>query len=154
MVHSLQTGSTAPAFSGVDTHNTPIALKDFQGKKILLYFYPKDDTPGCTKQACNLRDNLKLLEKNNIQIIGVSTDSSDSHQKFSEKYQLPFPLIADTDKKIATLYGVYGEKNNYGKTYMGIHRTSFLIDEKGIILHIFKRPKTDAHAEEILRILN
>lgn len=154
MAHSLQKGSTAPAFSGVDTHNKPISLKDFQGKKILLYFYPKDDTPGCAKQACNLRDNLSLLEKNNIQIIGVSTDSSESHQKFSEKYQLPFPLIADTDKKIATLYGAYGKKINYGKTYMGISRTSFLIDEKGIIIHIFQCPQTGSHAEEVLRILN
>jgi peroxiredoxin Q/BCP len=115
-----------------------------------VYFYPKDDTAGCTKQACNLRDNWKKLEKKGVQVIGVSPDDNDSHKKFAAKYKLPFPLLPDPNKKIIEKYGVWGEKKLYGKTFDGLHRTTFLIDEAGKIVHVFKRPKVDQHADEIL----
>lgn len=147
---SLTIGKKAPAFSGVDQNGETIALKDFKGKKIVLYFYPKDDTPGCTAQACNLRDNHSDLLKKGFVVIGVSADSVKKHKKFEEKYDLPFSLIADEDKKIVEAYGVWGEKKFMGKTYMGITRTTFLIDETGKIKSIITKPDTKNHAAEVL----
>ncbi len=147
----LEVGKKAPDFTGKDQDGNKVKLSDFKGKRIALYFYPKDDTPGCTKQACSLRDGFKELEKNNIVVLGVSNDDAESHQKFIEKYDLPFTLIADTDKKIVNKYGVYGERNLYGNKFMGIKRTTFLIDENGEIVKIFKRVKVDEHADEILK---
>lgn len=149
----LKPGSKAPAFSGTDQQENNIALKDFKGKKVVLYFYPKDDTPGCTAQACNLRDNYAALQKAGIQVIGVSTDSVKSHKKFEQKYELPFPLIADEDRKIVEAYGVWGEKKFMGRTYMGTHRTTFLISETGKIELIITKPDTKNHAQEILASL-
>lgn len=150
---ALKIGSKAPAFSGTDQNGNKIALKDFKGQKVALYFYPKDDTPGCTAQACNLRDNYKALQKAGIQVIGVSTDSVKSHKKFEQKYELPFPLIADEDMKIVEAYGVWGEKKFMGRTYMGTNRTTFLIDEAGKIAHIISKPDTKNHTAEILESL-
>lgn len=149
----LVEGDKAPAFSGTDQDGRKISLKDFLGKKIVLYFYPKDDTPGCTMEACNLRDNYEQLTEEGFEVIGVSADSITSHKKFEAKYKLPFHLIADPDKKIINLYGVWGEKNMYGIKTMGLKRTTFLIDEKGFIFKIFRRPKTKVHSEEILAAL-
>lgn len=148
---SLEPGDKAPAFSEMDTEGNLINLKDFKGKKLALYFYPQDDTPACTTQACNIRDNFSLLKKEGIEIIGVSPDSAESHKNFSKKYNLPFILIPDPEHKIINKYGVWGEKNMYGKIYEGLLRTTFLIDEKGIIQKIIKRPKNKAHAEEIIQ---
>lgn len=151
---SLKIGSKAPAFSGNDQNGNKIALKDFKGKKVVLYFYPKDDTPGCTAQACNLRDNYQDLLKSGMQIVGVSVDSVKSHKKFEQKYELPFPLIADEDKKIVEAYGVWGEKKFMGRTYMGTNRVTFLIDEQGKINHIISKPDTKNHTAEILAAWN
>lgn len=148
----LQTGSKAPDFQAKTQTGQDLKLSQFLGQKIALYFYPKDDTPGCTKQACNLRDNYTALLKNNIQVIGVSIDSADSHQKFITKYNLPFPLITDSDQTIVQLYHVWGEKNNYGKKYMGTHRVTYLIDEQGIIQYVFPKVQTENHAEQILQV--
>jgi|SRR5690606_8486378 len=148
---SLEPGDKAPAFSEKDTEGNLINLKDFKGKKLALYFYPQDDTPACTTQACNIRDNFSLLKNEGIEIIGVSPDSAESHKNFSKKYNLPFILIPDPEHKIINKYGVWGEKNMYGKIYEGLLRTTFLIDEKGIIQKIIKRPKNKAHAEEIIQ---
>lgn len=150
---SLKPGSKAPAFSGVDQNGHTISLKDYKGKQVALYFYPKDDTPGCTAQACNLRDNYDALLKAGIQVIGVSTDSVKSHKKFEQKYELPFPLIADEDKQIVEAYGVWGEKKFMGRTYMGTSRTTFLIGADGKISHIISKPDTKNHTAEILEIL-
>jgi thioredoxin-dependent peroxiredoxin len=147
---SLTPGQKAPAFSGVDQNGNTIALKDFKGKKIVLYFYPKDDTPGCTAQACNLRDNYTHLLNKGFVVVGVSTDSVKKHKKFEEKYELPFSLIADEDKKIVESYGVWGEKKFMGKTYLGITRTTFLIDEKGKIKAVIEKPDTKNHSAEVL----
>ena len=147
----LQEGDKAPDFKSKDQNGAPIALKDFKGKKVVLYFYPEDDTPTCTIEACNLRDNYALLKKKGFVILGVSPDDEKKHKKFEEKYNLPFTLIADPEKKIIEKYGVWGEKNMYGRKYMGLHRTTFLIDEKGIIVKIFKKPKSKIHSEEIVQ---
>jgi peroxiredoxin Q/BCP len=147
----LAAGTKAPAFSGKTFGGDAVKLSDFKGQKVALYFYPKDDTPGCTKQACNLRDNVTLLQKNGIAVVGVSPDDNASHEKFADKYSLPFPLLPDPNKKIIEKYGVWGEKTLYGKTFMGLQRTTFLIDEQGVIQHVFKRPKVAEHAEEILK---
>lgn len=146
----LQAGAKAPLFSGVDQDGNKISLADFKGQKVVVYFYPEDDTPTCTIQACNLRDNYGLLTKNGFKVIGVSPDDVKSHQKFREKFSLPFTLIADPQHKIIEKYGVWGEKNLYGRNYMGLHRTTFVIDEKGIIEKVYLRPKNKAHAEEIV----
>jgi peroxiredoxin Q/BCP len=146
----LKIGDVAPVFSGQDQNEQTISLDNYKGKKIVLYFYPKDDTPGCTAQACNLRDNHEDLLKSGIQVVGVSADSIKSHVKFSEKYHLPFPLIADENKEIIQQYGVWGEKKFMGKVYDGIHRTTFLINEDGIIAGIIDKPNTKNHTEEIL----
>jgi len=147
----LREGDKAPAFTGKDQNGKQISLSDYKGKKLVLYFYPEDDTPTCTVQACNLRDNYALLKKEGIAVAGVSPDDETSHRKFEAKYDLPFTLIADPGHNIIDKYGVWGEKQLYGRKYMGIHRTTFLIDEKGVIRKIFLRPKNKAHAEEIAK---
>ena len=146
----LKEGSKAPIFKAVDQDGKAISLADYKGKKVILYFYPKDDTPGCTAQACNLRDNYSLLLKKGYQVIGVSTDSIKSHKKFEEKFQLPFPLVSDEDKKIVDKYNLWGEKKFMGRTYMGTTRTTFLIDETGKIVKIIAKPDTANHTEEVL----
>lgn len=150
----LEKGDKAPDFKGVDQNEEVHSLAEYKGKKVVLYFYPKDNTPGCTAQACNLRDNYSSLIKKGFQIIGVSADSIKSHKKFEEKFDLPFPLIADEDKVIMNAYGVWGPKKFMGRTYDGIHRTTFLIDEKGKIKAIINKPNTKNHTEEILEIWN
>ncbi len=146
----LSEGDKAPLFTGNDQSGKKVALKDLRGKKVALYFYPEDDTPTCTIQACNLRDNFTLLHTRKIEILGVSPDTIDKHRQFREKFQLPFTLIADPQHTIINKYGVWGPKQLYGRKYMGLLRTTFLIDEKGIITKIFRRPKNKAHAEEIV----
>lgn len=150
MATHLQAGQKAPAFTGVDQDGNKLSLADLKGQKVVLFFYPEDDTPTCTVQACNLRDNYSLLKKNGFKIIGVSPNDEESHQKFREKFSLPFTLLADPEHKIIDKYGVWGEKNLYGRKYMGLHRTTFVIDEDGVIQKIFLRPKNKAHAEEIV----
>lgn len=148
---SLQTGDQAPAFEAADQNGQLVKLSDFAGKKVVLYFYPKDDTPGCTAQACNLRDNYESLLQAGYVILGVSVDDEKSHQKFIKKYELPFPLLADTDHKIVEAYGVWVEKNMYGKTYMGTARTTFVIDESGKIAQIIRKVDTKDHTSQILQ---
>jgi peroxiredoxin Q/BCP len=143
-------GAIAPQFSGVDQNGKTISLANYKGKKVVLYFYPKDNTPGCTVEACNLRDHDKLFQKSGYQIIGVSADSVASHIKFATRFGLPFPLIADTEKEICNLYGVWGEKTFLGKTFYGIKRTTFVIDENGIIEKIIDKVNTSAHTSQIL----
>lgn len=154
MATHLKEGEKAPAFSGKDQNGNKITLSAYKGQKLVLYFYPQDGTPACTTQACNLRDNYALLKNEGFVIIGVSPDDIDSHKKFGEKYQLPFPLLADPGHKIIEKYGVWGEKQLYGRKYMGLHRTTFVIDEKGFIRKIYLRPKNKEHAEEIIRNWN
>lgn len=151
MATHLQAGQKAPAFSGKDQKGNKVSLSDFKGQKVVLYFYPEDDTPACTVQACNLRDNYGALQQQGYAVIGVSPNDVASHQKFAAKYDLPFPLLADPEHKIIDQYGVWGEKNLYGRKFMGLLRTTFLIDEKGVIERIIGRPKTKVHTEEILR---
>ena len=146
----LKIGDKAPRFEGRDQNGKKIASSDFDEKKWVIYFYPKDQTPGCITQACNIRDNYNELLKQGIQIIGVSADTSKSHLNFIEKQNIPFPLIADEEKEIIKAFGVWGEKKFMGKIYDGIHRTTFLINVEGIIIGIIDKPKTKAHAEEIL----
>ncbi len=145
-----EAGDKAPLFTGKTQDGDTVSLSDYQGRKVALYFYPKDDTPGCTKQACNLRDGYQVLLEAGIAVVGVSTDDIASHSKFAEKYELPFPLVADPQKKVVESYGVYGEKNLYGRKFMGTKRTTFLIDENGVVVHVFKRPKVKEHTAEIL----
>ena len=144
-------GMKAPAFKGKDQNGNDISLADFKGKKVVLYFYPEDDTPTCTVEACNLRDNYALLRKEGFEILGVSPDDSKSHKKFEQKFSLPFTLIADPDHKIIDSYGVWGEKQLYGRKYMGLHRTTFLIDEKGVVRKVFLKPRSKQHAEDIVK---
>lgn len=147
----LSEGSKAPAFKGKDQNGKAVSLADFKGKKLVLYFYPQDDTPTCTVQACNLRDNFGLLRNKGFVVLGVSPDSIEKHKKFENKHELPFTLIADPEHSIIDKYGVWGEKQLYGKKYMGLHRTTFLIDEKGLIRKVFLKPKSKQHAEEIIQ---
>lgn len=149
MTH-LKVGDKAPNFEGLDQNGNRITMDDFEGQKIALYFYPKDNTPGCTKQACNLRDNYTEFQSNNYAVVGVSADSTTSHKKFEQKYNLPFPLIADTDKKIINAYGVWGEKKFMGRKFDGIHRVTFIIDENRNIENIIDRVKTKDHTAQIL----
>ena len=146
----LKEGDNAPDFAVKNQNGEEIKLSDFHGKKVVLYFYPKDDTPGCTKEACSLRDGFEQCKQNGIEILGVSTDDEQSHQKFISKYELPFTLLADTDHAVADLYESYGEKKFMGKTYDGVLRKTFLIDEAGKIVRIFDKVKVDEHADEIL----
>src|SRR4051812_49358488 len=144
-------GNKAPNFKGQDQDGNTVSLADFKGKKVALFFYPEDDTPTCTIQACNLRDNFGLLTQNDVTVLGVSPDEEKKHKKFETKYGLPFVLISDPEHRIIDKYGVWGEKQLYGRNYMGLHRTTFLIDEKGVIRKIFLRPKNKQHAEEIIK---
>jgi len=150
MTHLIE-GTKAPVFKGKDQNGKAVSLSDYKGKKVVLFFYPEDDTPTCTIQACNLRDNFELLKKNGFVVLGVSPDEEKKHKKFEAKYDLPFTLIPDTDHSIIDKYGVWGEKQLYGRNYMGLHRTTFLVDEKGVIRKIFTRPKNKQHAEEIIK---
>lgn len=147
----IKEGSKAPDFTAKDQNGNKIKLSDFRGQKVVLYFYPKDDTPGCTKEACSFRDAYSVFKKKGIKVLGVSVDDEKSHQKFIEKYKLPFDLIADTDKKIVEKYGVWGEKSMYGKKYMGTLRKTFLIDENGKIVKIFDKVNVSEHADEVLK---
>lgn len=147
----LKEGDKAPAFSAEDQDGKKISLKDYAGTKVVLYFYPQDDTPTCTVEACNLRDNYSPLLDAGFKIIGVSPDSISDHTRFRKKYNLPFTLLSDPDKGIIEKYGVWGEKNLYGRKYMGLFRTTFLINEQGVITKIFKKPKSKIHSEEILK---
>ena len=146
----LKSGSTAPAFTTKDAAGRTVKLKDFKGQKVVLYFYPKDDTPGCTKEACSFRDDFATFKKRGINVLGVSPDSEASHKKFADKFKLPFTLLSDPDHAIAEAYGTYGEKKFMGRTYMGILRTTFLIDEKGKIKKVFEKVKPNEHAREVL----
>jgi peroxiredoxin Q/BCP len=147
---TLKAGDTAPEFEAKIETGESIKLSDYKGKKVVLYFYPKDNTPGCTAQACNLRDNYEDLQANGYVVLGVSQDSEKSHQKFIDKQSLPFPLIADEDHTVHNLYGTWGEKQMYGKTYMGTLRTTFVIDEEGKITEVIEKVKTKDHTAQII----
>jgi peroxiredoxin Q/BCP len=147
---SLTEDMPAPPFEGVDQNGNTIRLQDLRGRKVILYFYPKDNTPGCTKEACNLRDNYAALQEAGYTIIGVSADTIESHKKFAEKYKLPFSLLADPEKKIISAYQAWGKKKLYGKEYEGTLRITYLIDENGIISRIIKNVKPEQHASQIL----
>ena len=149
----LVEGNAAPDFTGINQNGETISLSGLKGKKLILYFYPKDDTPGCTAEACNLNDNYDFWISKGYLVVGISPDSEASHQKFVRKYGLKFNLIADTSKQILEAYGVWGEKSNYGKTYMGVIRTTFVIDEKGIIEKIFNKVDTKEHTSQIVKDL-
>ena len=152
----LEIGAKAPDFTLFDKDGNTVSLSDFSGKKVVLYFYPKDNTSGCTAEACSLRDNYAELKAKGYEVIGVSVDNEKSHQKFIEKYELPFTLIADTDKKLVEAMGVWGEKSMYGRKYMGTFRTTFILNEEGVVEQIFlpKEIKTKTHGEQILAKIN
>ena len=147
----VKEGEAAPEFEARDAEGNTVRLSDLRGQKVALYFYPKDDTPGCTKEACSLRDGHSELTRRGIKVIGVSTDDEKSHRKFAEKYSLPFTLLADTDHKVADAYGVYGEKKFMGRTYDGVHRKTFLIDEQGRVRKVFDKVNVEEHADEVLK---
>ena len=146
----LKAGDKAPDFEAKDQNEKTVKLSDFRGKKVVLYFYPQDNTPTCTVEACNLRDNYSTLKSKGYEVLGVSPDSSKKHTNFIKKYSLPFTLLADENNEIIESYGVWGEKTTFGKTYMGVYRTTFIIDEKGIIERIIDEVKAKEHAEQIL----
>ncbi len=146
----VKEGSTAPAFDTRDGEGNSVRLKDLRGQKVVLYFYPKDDTPGCTKEACSFRDAFADFKKAGIKVLGISTDNEASHKKFARKFDLPFTLLTDTDHSISEAYGTYGQKKFMGRSYMGVHRKTFLIDKKGKIKKIFEKVKPDEHAREVL----
>jgi len=150
----LKEGDQAPDFAVPDQEGNVVRSKDLRGKKIVLYFYPKDDTPGCTKEACSFRDSFAKFKRRGIELFGVSLDSEKSHQKFINKFSLPFRLLADTDRKLSESFGTYGEKKFMGRTYMGNNRMTFLIDEKGKIKKIFSKVKPEDHADEVLSAFN
>ena len=150
----LKIGDQAPDFSIKDQDGADVTLNDFKGKKLVIYFYPKDNTPGCTAQACNIRDNYEEIQEKGISILGVSADTERKHQNFIEKFDLPFPLLADTELEMINLYGVWGEKKFMGRVYDGIHRTTFIMDESHKIIGIIEKPKTKDHTAEILAIYN
>lgn len=147
---TLKEGEKAPAFSGKDQNGKKISLSDYKGKKLVLYFYSEADSPTCTIESCNLRDNYSLLKKNGFEVVGVSPDDEKKQKKFEVKYKLPFPLIADTSHDVLEKYGVWDQKKLFGREYMGVLRTTFVIDEKGIINKVFSKPKNKAHAQEII----
>ncbi len=147
---TLKEGDKAPHFVLEDGEGNKVKLSDFKGKKVVLYFYPRDDTPGCTTEACNFRDNIEKLKRSNAEVLGVSNDDPESHTKFKNKYHLNFRLLSDTDKKVSDAYGVYEEKEKFGNKYWGITRSTFVIDEKGYIKKIFYRVNPEAHIEDIL----
>ena len=146
----IKEGDAAPDFTARDAEGNEVKLADLRGQKVVLYFYPKDDTPGCTKEACSFRDAHDVYGEKGIKVLGVSLDDEASHQKFASKYQLPFTLLADTDHSISDAYGVYGEKNYMGKSYMGVSRKTFLIDEQGNVKKVFDKVNVDEHADEVL----
>ncbi len=146
----IEAGAKAPAFSAMDDEGKPVRLKDYSGQIVVLYFYPKDDTSGCTTQACGLRDVWDDLQADGIVVLGVSPDSVASHEKFKAKYNLPFSLVADPDHTIAEAYGVWGQKSMYGRTYFGIHRTTFIIDGRGVVRSVFLKVKPKGHAAQVL----
>lgn len=149
----IEENKKAPQFTLPDQNGNKVSLKDFVGKKVVLYFYPKDNTPGCTKEACDFRDSIEDFKKIKTIVLGVSPDSVESHKKFAEKYDLPFPLLSDPDKKVLQKYGVWKEKSMYGRKYMGVERTTVVIDEKGKILKIFPRVKVKGHVDEVKKAL-
>src|SRR5919109_715084 len=149
----LKVGDKAPAFSLKNTEGKTVKLSDYKGKKVILYFYPKDNTPGCTKEACGFRDNFARFRQLNVEILGVSIDSEKSHKGFVQKHGLPFTLLADADKRLVEAYGVWGEKRLYGKKYMGTNRVTYLIDESGRVAAVFPKVKPETHAEELLAVL-
>ena len=149
---TLKVGDKAPAFSGIEQNGNKISLSDFKGRKLVLYFYPEDDSPTCTIQACSLRDNYSLLKAKGFEVVGVSPDDATMHKQFETKFSLPFTLIEDPSHKILKKYGVWDKKLMFGHRYMGVLRTTFIIDEKGIIRKIFLRPKNKAHGDEIVRL--
>jgi peroxiredoxin Q/BCP len=151
MTIELEKGMKAPAFALKDQHGNKVALKDFKGQKVALFFYPEDDTPTCTVEACNLRDNYALLKKQGIEVLGISPDDEQKHQRFIEKFTLPFTLLADPTMKVINDYGVWGEKNMYGRKYMGLKRTTFLINEDGKIHEIIKKVLSKKHTEQVLK---
>jgi peroxiredoxin Q/BCP len=150
----LKEGQSAPAFTAKDQEGNDVSLAQFAGKTVVLYFYPKDDTPGCTAEACDFRDNYQGLSAKDIVVLGVSVDDEKSHKKFITKHSLPFTLLADTDKKIVEAYGVWGEKSMYGKTYMGTNRKTFIIDKEGVIAHIINKVDTKNATAQVLELLN
>ncbi len=150
---SLKSGDKAPEFASVDQNGKQISLSDYKGKRLILYFYPKDNTSGCTAEACSLRDGYEQLDNLGYEVVGVSPDSEKSHQNFIKKFDLPFRLIADTNQQVANTYGVWGEKKMYGKSYMGILRTTFIIDEKGVISHVISKVNTGEHVKQILELI-
>lgn len=150
----LNPGGVAPEFTAKDHNGNDVSLSDFRGKKVILYFYPKDNTPGCTKEACNLRDNHSTLTEKGFVVLGVSADSEKSHQKFIEKYDLPFALLVDTEHEILEKYKAWGEKSMYGKKYMGILRSTYVIDEEGKIEHVIPKVKTGDHTAQVLALYN
>jgi len=150
----LEVGKKAPDFKLKDQDGKTVSLSEFKGKNVVLYFYPKDDTPGCTTEACSFRDELPRFNKNDAVILGISADSVDSHKKFAQKFDLPFTLLSDENKKVVEDYGVWKEKNNYGKKYMGIERTTYIIDKEGKIKKIFNKVKVDGHSEEVMEALH
>ena len=147
---TLKEGDKAPVFAGKDQNGNKISLADYKGKKLVLYFYSEADSPTCTIESCNLRDNFSLLKKNGFEVLGVSPDEEKKQKKFELKYKLPFPLIADTSHDVLEKYGVWDQKKLFGREYMGVLRTTFVIDEKGIIKKVFMKPKNKAHSQEIL----
>jgi peroxiredoxin Q/BCP len=149
----LTVGQKAPDFTVLNDKGDKVKLSDFKGKKVVLYFYPKDDTPGCTKEACAFRDGISAIKKKGAEVLGVSPDSVESHQKFKKKFDLNFGLLADTDRKIVEDYGTWKEKSMYGRKYMGVERTTFVIDEQGKISHIFPKVKVNEHYDEVLEAL-
>ena len=152
MTH-LKEGDKAPAFTAKDQDGNTVSLSDFKGQNVILYFYPQDDTPTCTKEACNFRDNYQSLLSKGFAVIGVSFDNEKSHKKFIKKYSLPFPLISDADKKIIEGYGIWAEKTLFGRTYMGTLRTTFVIDKKGIIIHIINKVDSGNASQQVLDLI-
>ncbi|HZS05838.1 MAG TPA: thioredoxin-dependent thiol peroxidase [Blastocatellia bacterium] len=150
----LKVGDKAPAFSLKNTEGKTVKLSDYKGKKVVLYFYPRDLTPGCTKEACGFRDDYAQLKKRGVEVIGVSGDDQKSHQKFTDAYSLPFTLLSDADHTTMEKYGAWGEKNMYGKKVTGVIRSTFVIDEQGRIAHIFRKVKTDTHSKDVLAVID
>jgi peroxiredoxin Q/BCP len=149
----LEIGQTAPGFTAKDQDGKPVSLEEYRGRKVLIYFYPKDDTPGCTREACAFRDNLPNFQKTGVEVLGVSVDGEKAHRKFADKYQLPFRLVSDEEKKIVEAYGVWGKKKFMGKEYMGTNRVSYLVDEQGTISKVWPKVKPETHAAEVLEWL-
>jgi len=150
----LKVGDKAPDFSSLNEKGAPISLSDYRGKKVVLFFYPKDDSPGCTKEACNLRDNYRALQKAGFEVLGVSPDKPAKHQKFIDKYEFQYSLVADTEKEIINAYGLWGPKKFMGREVTGVHRTTYLIDEEGTISHIIDKVKTKEHTNQIFELVN